>query len=242
MSPTHGLTNALDALAMVRDETLTKEDVVMDHTQPDSFEETLQSFRAVQAELDDVLADDNNGELDVSRQLGQRRAGPPKTVEETTREEVFVKQKIAGPSTTIEHETGTGPIPLEDKESAVMSSLDSQLSDVTAHPGYPFWRYKRVLHGAPILLPDPITDSDILQKADYVVSNVEKHDEEPTICPTEGTKTRRDRRSVPKIQHYRRPFTRPTLCPSARSHNAVRCKQVTRSDTHEGENTDKLAE
>ena len=29
-----------------------------------------------------------------------------------------------------------------------MSSLDSQLSDAAAHPGYPFWRYKRALHGA----------------------------------------------------------------------------------------------
>ena len=70
VSPPHGLTNALDVLALVRDGTLTDKDVVMDHAQPDGFEEALQSFRAVQAELDDVLADDDNGELDVSRQLG----------------------------------------------------------------------------------------------------------------------------------------------------------------------------
>ena len=70
VSPTHGLTNALDLLTLVRDGTFTEEDVVMDHAQPEGFEEALQSFRAVQAELDDVLVNDNNGELDVSRQLG----------------------------------------------------------------------------------------------------------------------------------------------------------------------------
>ena len=69
VSPTHGLTNALDVLALVCDGTFTKEDVVMDHAQLDGFEEALQSFRAVQAKLDDVLADDDNGELDVSCQL-----------------------------------------------------------------------------------------------------------------------------------------------------------------------------
>ena len=188
VSPTHAISNVLDVLASVRSETLPKEDMVIDHAQPDSFEEALQSFQAVQAELDDVLVDDDNGELDVSCQLGRRRAGPPKTMEEKTLEEVFRKQRIAGPSTTIEHEEGAGPLPLEDDESAVMSSLDSQLSDVAAYPGYPFWRYKRVLHSVPILLPDPITDRGIPQKADYVASNVEKHDEEPTTCPTGGTK------------------------------------------------------
>ena len=44
VSPTHGLTNALDVLALARDGTLTEEDVVMDHAQPDGFEEALQSF------------------------------------------------------------------------------------------------------------------------------------------------------------------------------------------------------
>ena len=156
--------------------------------------------------------------------------------------EVFRKQRITGPSITIEHKAGAGPLPLEDDESAIMSSLDSQLSDVAAHPGYPFWRYRRVLHGVPILLPDQITDRGIPQKADYVTSNNEKHDEEPTACLTGGTKTRRDGRSVPKIQHYRRPFIRTTLCPCARSHNAVCYKQAMHSNTKEGENIDKLAE
>ena len=187
VSPTHGLTNALDVLTLVHNGTFTEEDVVMDHAQPDGFEEALQSFQAVQAELDDVLADDNdNSELNVSRQLRRRRAGPPKTVEEKTLEEVFMEQGIAGPSTTIEYEAGAGPLPLEDDESAIMSSLDSQLSDVAAHPGYPFWRYKRVLHGAPILLPDPIADRGIPQRADYVAFNVEKHDGEPTVYSTMG--------------------------------------------------------
>ena len=190
VSPTHGLTNALDVLALVRDGTFTEEDVVMDHAQPDGFEEALQSFRAVQAELNDVLADDaDNSELDVSHQLGRRRAGPPKTLAAEALEEVFMEQGVAGPSTTIEYEAGAGPLPLEDDESAIMSSLDSQLSDVAAHPGDPFWRYKRILHGAPILLPDPITDRGIPQRADYVAFNVEKHDGEPTVYSTMGGNT-----------------------------------------------------
>ena len=164
------------------------------------------------------------------------------TMAEEAVKEIFMERGVAGPATTIEYETRTGPLPLKDDESTIMSSLDSQLSDAATHPGYPFWRYKRVLHGAPILLPDPIANRGIPQKADYVASNVERHDEEPTICPTVGTKTKGDRRSVPKIQHYRQPFTRPILCPSARSHNAVRYKQVTRSDTNKGEDIDKLAE
>ena len=126
VSPTHGLTSALDVLALVHDGTFIEEDVVMDHAQPDGFEEALQSFRAVQAELDDVLADDdNNGKLDMSRQLGRRRAGPPTTVVKRTLEEVFMEQGVTGPSTTIEYEAEAGPLPLEDDESAIMSSLDS---------------------------------------------------------------------------------------------------------------------
>ena len=184
VSSIHGLTNTLDVLTLVRDETLTEEDMVMDHAQPDGFEEALQSFRAIQDELDDVLADDDDGELNVSCQLGRRRAGLPKTLAAKTLEEVFMEQGVAGPSTTIEYEAGAGPLPLEDNESAVMSSLDSQLSDVATHPGYPFWRYKRVLHGAPILLPDLIADRGISQRADYVAFNVEKHDGEPTVYST----------------------------------------------------------
>ena len=67
-----------------------------------------------------------------------------------------------------------------------MSSLDSQLSNAAAHPRYPFWRYKRVLHGTPILLPDPIADRGIPQRADYVAFNIEKHDGEPTVYSTMG--------------------------------------------------------
>ena len=189
VSPTQGLINALDVLALVRDGTFTEEDVVMDHAQPDGFEEALQSFRAIQDELNDVLADDDNGELDVSRQLGRRGAGPPKTMAERTLEEVFMVQGIAGPSTTTEYEAGAGMLPLEDDKSAIMSSLDRQLSDAAAHPGYPFWRYKRALHGTPILLPDPIADRGIPQRADYVAFNVEKHDGEPTVYSTMGGNT-----------------------------------------------------
>ena len=80
VSPTHGITNSLEVLALFRDGTFTEEDVVMDHTQPEGFEEALQSFWAVQAKLDDILADESDGEFNVSRQLRWRRARPPKTV------------------------------------------------------------------------------------------------------------------------------------------------------------------
>ena len=100
-----------------------------------------------------------------------------------------MEQGVTGPSTTIEYKAGPGPLPLEDDESAVMSSLDSQLSDIVAHPGYPFWKYKRALHGAPILLPDPIADRGIPQRANYVAFNVEKHDGEPTVYLTMGGNT-----------------------------------------------------
>ena len=101
-------------------------------------------------------------------------------------EEVFMEQGVAGPSTTIEYEAGFGPLPLEDDESTVMSSLDSQLSDAAAHTGYPFWRYKRALHSTPILRPDPIVARGILQRADYVAFNVKKYDGESTIYSTMG--------------------------------------------------------
>ena len=189
MSPTQGLTNALDVLALVRDGIFVEEDVVMNHAQPDGFEEAPYSFRAIQDELDDVLADDDNGKLDVSRQLGRRGAGPPKTMAKRTLEEVFMEQGITGRSTIIEYEAGAGPLPLEDDESAIISSLDSQLSDAATHPGYPFWRYKRALHNAPILLPDRIADRGIPQRADYVAFNIEKHDGEPTVYSTMGGNT-----------------------------------------------------
>ena len=96
-----------------------------------------------------------------------------------------MEQGVAGPSIVTEYEAGAGPLPLEDDESADMSSPDSQLSDAAAHPGYPFWRYKRALHGAPILLPTR-ADWGTPQRADYVAFNVEKHDGEPTVYSTMG--------------------------------------------------------
>ena len=63
---------------------------------------------------------------------------------------------IADTSATTEQEAGEEPLPLEDDNSSAMSSLSSQLSDVTPHPGYPFWKYRRTTHGAPIMLPDTL--------------------------------------------------------------------------------------
>ena len=74
VSPTHGITNSLDVLALVRNKTLTKEDMVIDHTQPEGFKVALQSFQEVQAKLDGILADDSDGKLNMSCQLGQRMA------------------------------------------------------------------------------------------------------------------------------------------------------------------------
>ena len=65
-------------------------------------------------------------------------AGPPATDKEVALEKVFMKQGVTGPSTTTEYDAGFGTLLLKDAESSVMSSLDSQLSDVAEHPGYPF--------------------------------------------------------------------------------------------------------
>ena len=67
-----------------------------------------------------------------------------------------------------------------------MSSLSSQLSDVAPHPGYPFWKYRRTTHGAPIMLPDTLPQQKVSQQADYMALNVERHDGEPTIYSTMG--------------------------------------------------------
>ena len=87
---------------------------------------------------------------------------------------------------TIEREAGAGPLPLEDDASSAMSSLSSQLSDITPHPGYPFWKYRRTTHGAPIMLPDMLPQRGVPQQADYVALNVERHDGEPTVYSTMG--------------------------------------------------------
>ena len=54
-------------------------------------------------------------------------------------EEVFMEQGVADTSPAVEWEVGVEPLPLENNESLAMSSLSSQLSKTTPHPGYPFW-------------------------------------------------------------------------------------------------------
>ena len=97
-----------------------------------------------------------------------------------------MEQGVADTSPTIEWEVGAGPLPLEDDTSSAMSSLSSQLSDVAPHPGYPFWRYRRTTHRAPIMLPDTLPQRGVPQQADYVALNVERHDGEPTVYSTLG--------------------------------------------------------
>ena len=92
-----------------------------------------------------------------------------------------MEQGVADTSPMIEWEAGAKSLPLEDNASSAMSSLSSQLSDVTSHPGYPFWKYRRTTHGAPIMLPDTLPQWEIPQQADYVALNVERHDREPTV-------------------------------------------------------------
>ena len=132
-------------------------------------------------ELEAVLSGDPEAQFDLSRQLGRRTAGPPVGIAEVELEEVFLEQGVADTSLTVEWEAGAEPLPLEDDRSLAMSSLSSQLSDVAPHPGYPFWRYRRTTHGAPIMLPDTLP-----QQADYVALNVERHDREPTVYSTMG--------------------------------------------------------
>ena len=137
-------------------------------------------------ELEAVLSGDPETEFDLSRQLGRRSGGPPATHAEVGLEEVFMEQGVADTSPTIETEASAGPLPLEDDDSSVMSSLSSQLSDVAPHPGYPFWKYRRTTHGAPIMLPNILPQQGVPQQAEYVALNVERHDGEPTIYSTMG--------------------------------------------------------
>ena len=106
---------------------------------PQGFKEALQSFRAVDDELEAILSGDPEAQFDLSRQLEQWTGGPLADNVEVELEEIFMEQGIADTSSTVKREVGTEPLPLEDDESSAMSSLSSQLSDTAPHPGYPFW-------------------------------------------------------------------------------------------------------
>ena len=153
---------------------------------PQGFEEALQSFRAVDDELEAILSGDPEAQFDLSRQLGRRTGGPPADNAEVGLKEVFLEQGVADTSLAFEWEVGAGPLPLEDDTSLAMSSLSSQLSNVAPHPGYPFWKYRCTTHEAPIMLPDTLSQRGISQQADYMALNVERHDGEPTVYSTMG--------------------------------------------------------
>ena len=137
-------------------------------------------------ELEAILSGDPEAQFDLSRQLGRRTAGPPTSNAEVEPEEVFMEQGVADTSATIKTAASAETLPLEDADSSVVSSLSSRLSDIAAHPGYPFWHYRCTTHGAPIMLPDTLPQCDVPQQADYVALNVERHDGEPTIYSTMG--------------------------------------------------------
>ena len=67
VSPTHEVTNSLDALALICDELAASEDIVMGEEIPQGFEEALQSFRAVDDELEAILSGDPKAQFDLSR-------------------------------------------------------------------------------------------------------------------------------------------------------------------------------
>ena len=77
VSPTNEVTNSLDALALIRDELVASEDVVIGEEVPQGFKEALQSFRAMDDELEAILSGDPEAQFDLSQQLGRRTAGPP---------------------------------------------------------------------------------------------------------------------------------------------------------------------
>ena len=186
VSPTNEVTNSLNVLTLIHDKLATNEDIVMDEEGPQGFKEALQSFQAMDDELEAILSGDTKTQFNLSQQLGQQTAGPPASSAEVELKEVFMEQGVADTSPTIKREVGTEPLPLEDDESSAMSSLSSQLSDAAAHPGYPFWQYQQTTHGAPIMLPDTLPQCGIPQQADYVALNVERHDREPMIYSTMG--------------------------------------------------------
>ena len=174
VSPTNEVTNSLDALTLIRDELAASEDVVMSEEVPQGFEEALQSFWAVDDELEAVLSGDPEAQFDLSQQLGRWTGGPLANNAEVGLE-VFLKQGVADTSPTIEWEVGMEPLPLEDDTSLAMSSLSSRLSDIAPHPGYPFWRYRRTTHSTPIMLPDMLPQWGVPQQANYVALNVKRH-------------------------------------------------------------------
>ena len=66
VSPTNEVTNSLDALTLLCDKLENNEDVVMDKERPQGFEEALQSFRAVDDELDAILSGSAKAQFDLS--------------------------------------------------------------------------------------------------------------------------------------------------------------------------------
>ena len=70
ISPTNEVANSLDALALIRDELEASHNVVMGEEVPQGFEEALQSFHAMDDELEAILSGDPEAQFDLSRQLG----------------------------------------------------------------------------------------------------------------------------------------------------------------------------
>ena len=158
----------------------------MDEEGSQGFEEALQSFQAVDEELDAVLSRITKAQFDLSQQLGRRIVEPPASYKEVELEEIFMKQGVTDTSATTEQEVGIKPLPLKDNESSAMFSLSSQLSNAAAHPSYSFWQYQCTTHGTPIMLPNTLPQCGIPQQADYVALNMERHDGEPIVYSIMG--------------------------------------------------------
>jgi hypothetical protein len=74
-------------------------------------------------------------------------------------------------------EAGPEPLPLEDNDT-IAQSTDTQLTSNPLHPGYPWVRYNRQLHGAPIMLPD---QNHGTMRAQFVAHEMESYYGEPSI-------------------------------------------------------------
>jgi transposase InsO family protein len=129
---------------------------------------------------------------DISRQLAIRSAGPlpprvspeaepPLTVDPSsmTIDVVQTPSERYTPRTPTPEvmEAGPGPLPLEDNDT-IAQSTDTQLTSNPPHPGYPWVRYNRQLHGAPIMLPD---QNHGTTRAQFVAHEMESYYGEPSV-------------------------------------------------------------
>ena len=153
-----------------------------------------QLFRDVDAELDSVLALPPSI-FDPTAQLAVWSSGPSSAHSSHSDPERGITHKELelynqGPDcytprtpTPVEFDAGEGPLPLKDDSGTDHQSTDTQLSSHPPHPGYPWQRYQRTLHGAPLTVesmdPDPY-------RLNYVAFEVDRRYGDPSVYGTLG--------------------------------------------------------